>query len=108
MSKNNYVEPFKGKDGYMYVTLVKDGIEHVHPVHMLVWETFKGKVPEGYVVKHKNGNKSDNSLENLVLVNKEEYDDFERRMEEYKSLDDITKKIVKPILIHRKMELGLI
>lgn len=72
MSKNNFVEPFKGDDGYMYVTLVKNGIGHVHPVHMLVWESFKGKVPEGYVVRHKNGNKSDNSLENLVLVKKED------------------------------------
>lgn len=37
-------------------------------VHRLVWESFNGAIPEGYVVDHKNGDKKDNRLENLQLL----------------------------------------
>lgn len=37
-------------------------------VHRMIWETFKGPVPEGYVVDHINQIKSDNRLENLRIL----------------------------------------
>jgi hypothetical protein len=37
-------------------------------VHRLVWESFNGAIPEGYVVDHKNGDKKDNRLKNLQLL----------------------------------------
>jgi hypothetical protein len=37
-------------------------------VHRLVWESFNGPIPQGYVVDHKNGDKKDNRLENLQLL----------------------------------------
>lgn len=37
-------------------------------VHRLVTETFLGKIPEGLVVNHKDGNKVNNNLSNLEIV----------------------------------------
>lgn len=36
--------------------------------HRLIWETFKGPIPEGMVINHKNGIKTDIRLENLEVV----------------------------------------
>ena len=41
--------------------------------HRLVWERIKGKIPEGYVIHHKNGNKKDNRIENLELLSKDSH-----------------------------------
>ena len=41
-------------------------------VHRMVWETFKGPVPEGYVVDHINQIKSDNRLENLRILTQQQ------------------------------------
>lgn len=41
-------------------------------VTRLVWETFKGEVPNGYCLIHKNGMKSDNALTNLKLISLKE------------------------------------
>ena len=37
-------------------------------VARLVWETFRGEIPEGYVVMHKNGCRTMDDLTNLALV----------------------------------------
>lgn len=42
-------------------------------IHVLVYENFIGKIPKGYDVHHKNGNKQDNRLENLELLTKKEH-----------------------------------
>lgn len=34
----------------------------------IIWKTFKGEVPEGYIIAHKNGLKRDNSIYNLYLT----------------------------------------
>lgn len=41
--------------------------------HRAVWERAHGPIPAGYVVHHKNGNKRDNSLENLELLIHEQH-----------------------------------
>lgn len=37
-------------------------------LHRYVWEYFKGDIPTGHHVHHKDGDKSNNHIENLVLV----------------------------------------
>lgn len=43
-----------------------------HYVHRLVWESFKGKIPDGMQINHINEIKDDNRLENLGLVTPKE------------------------------------
>ncbi len=41
-------------------------------LHRLIWESFYGeKIPEGYVIHHKNGDKTDNCILNLQLLRRE-------------------------------------
>jgi DNA-directed RNA polymerase subunit RPC12/RpoP len=37
-------------------------------LHRFVWETERGPIPPGYCIHHKDGNKDDNSIENLSLL----------------------------------------
>lgn len=37
-------------------------------LHVLAWEQERGAVPDGYVVRHLNRDKSDNSLDNLYII----------------------------------------
>lgn len=61
------------KRGYVYNTYKhKDGTLHKHYRHRVIWFYFNGVVPEGYEIDHINGDKTDNSLENLRLVTPKE------------------------------------
>ena len=41
-------------------------------VHRLIWELFNGKIPNGYVVDHLDGNPINNSINNLALKTRAE------------------------------------
>ena len=41
-------------------------------IHKIIWEAFKGKIPEGYELDHINTVRTDNRLENLRLVSHKE------------------------------------
>lgn len=53
--------------GYLIVRLSKP-FRSIMRVHRLVWETFKGTIPSGYELDHKNTIRNDNRLENLRCV----------------------------------------
>lgn len=40
--------------------------------HIIVWETFNGKIPDGYQIDHINTIRTDNRLENLRIVTHKE------------------------------------
>lgn len=53
---------------YLQCTLSKNGVGVCKKMHILVYETFVGEVPNGYDVHHINHNRQDNRIENLCLV----------------------------------------
>lgn len=54
------------KKGYRRVYYQAEGRYRME--HNLVWEKHKGQIPTGYQVHHKNENKVDNDIDNLVLL----------------------------------------
>lgn len=67
-TKDRKLHPYYKKDkGKMLIKI--NGKEEIFA--KLVWEAFKGKVPDGYSVVHKLG-KKDNALSNLKLMSRKE------------------------------------
>lgn len=50
------------------------------PIHRLIWLQANGTIPEGHVVHHINGNRTDNRLENLALMTQAEHTRFHRNL----------------------------
>lgn len=57
---------------YMGITLREGKKFYRIRIHKMIWIYYKGKVPEGKELNHKDGNKSNNSLNNLELVTHKE------------------------------------
>lgn len=64
----------KSLDAYIEVT-PKDnnGIRCSGLAHRLVYEAFNGPIPDGHDIDHINGNPSDNRLENLQCLNRQDH-----------------------------------
>ena len=53
---------------YYVISSGKEG-NYTKLLHRLIWEDFYGcKIPDGYIIHHKNGNKTDNCILNLQLM----------------------------------------
>lgn len=50
------------------VKLIYKGSRRVYSVHRLVWEAFKGPIPEGMIIDHINGNGCCNWITNLQVI----------------------------------------
>lgn len=57
----------KLKTGYLQVRVSHNGKRVNGLAHRLVWQFFQGDIPDGMVLNHKNGVKSDNRLSNLEV-----------------------------------------
>lgn len=70
--KNNKTNNIlKGKitgKGYVEWNLSISGKKKSYLAHRLVYQTFKGDIKDGYVINHKDGNKTNNNLDNLEEV----------------------------------------
>ncbi len=58
--------------GYFILRLSDDGIIKTYTVHSLIAETFLVKPKNDFQVNHKNGDKTDNRIENLEYVSRQE------------------------------------
>jgi hypothetical protein len=57
--------PHTNSQGYLGIGLRRDGKKHYRLVHRLLLETYVGDCPEGYQACHNDGNRLNNSLDNL-------------------------------------------
>lgn len=66
--KNNLLRPSL-TCGYYKVRLSENGMTQDIMIHKLVWQIFDGRdIPENYVIDHIDGNKLNNSIDNLRLL----------------------------------------
>jgi hypothetical protein len=72
-------------DGYVLIRVVRlifrDNLrplfyQSMIPEHRYTWERNHGHLPEGYVIHHINGIKSDNRLENLIAMPKSSHNSY--------------------------------
>ena len=66
--------------GYACVTINENGKDRAYLLHRLVWERENGKVPGGYELHHKDGDKSNWRVENLLPVDKPTHQEIHRQM----------------------------
>ncbi len=65
-SKGKLLKPTKRGTSWFCVVLCDNYGKKAYSISNLVYESFCGKLPEGYSILHKDGNPSNNSLDNLV------------------------------------------
>ena len=54
--------------GYYVVSCQADGKNYTCLIHRLVWTWNNGAIPDGYVVHHLDGDRTNNRIENLELL----------------------------------------
>ncbi len=59
-------------NGYYYITSTAEG-NFKQLLHRLIFEDFYGPIPEGCVIHHKDGNKTNNCIMNLQLLTESEH-----------------------------------
>lgn len=66
---------YQNKEGYYQIS---GATQKKHPsiqsrLHRAIWEFYNGKIPEGYHVHHKDGDKENNNIENLEVLSPSEH-----------------------------------
>lgn len=62
------LKPYINKKGYLYIGLNKDSKRKIFFISRLVFITFIGKIPKGYHINHKDGDKFNNYFKNLECI----------------------------------------
>ena len=61
-----------GNDGYVHLVVKQAGKRVNVRIHKIIWKAFNGAVPCGNEIDHINGDKADNRIINLQLLNHRE------------------------------------
>ena len=61
------------KNGYRSFSKGSRATKKYEYEHRMVWKKFFGDIPKGFVIHHKDGNKLNNDISNLVLMNAKEH-----------------------------------
>lgn len=70
--KCKLIKPGKTRCGYLNIFTCTNGVKTRHIFHRVIWNTFKGEIPEKMDIDHLNGIKTDNRLINLDVVTHQE------------------------------------
>lgn len=86
----------KNNSGYKYINLVKNKIKKTHSIHSLVMKYFGEKRKPNSIIDHKDGNKTNNHIDNLQWISiknntEKYYNNFDKKRE----LIELYKKGVK-------------
>src|SRR5437867_710956 len=65
-----YLRPWRMRNGYLHIPLVRSGVQTHRYVHRLVAEAFIDPIADKMEVNHINGVRDDNRVENLEIVTK--------------------------------------
>ncbi|GMG71790.1 hypothetical protein ShirakiTB12_02580 [Priestia megaterium] len=95
--KERILKHEKNNCGYHRVTLCKNDKKKRFFVHRLVYEAFKGDIPEGLQIHHIDENKDNNQLSNLMLATCRENNHYSAEAKGYK----LTQKDVDYIRSHK-------
>ena len=71
-AKKKVLKTFIDKSGYLLVSLYKDGKNKTFRVHRIIYETFFGDIPNDFQINHKDFNRSNNKINNLEAVTREQ------------------------------------
>lgn len=66
------LKPQPNHNGYLSQMFSVNDKHRLIKVHRVVWESFNGKIKEGMQINHKDGNKTNNNLNNLEVVTPKE------------------------------------
>jgi hypothetical protein len=66
--KEKLLSPGKTENGYLFVTLYKNGVGKTFKIHRLVYSTFVEEIPEDMQVNHIDEDKENNRVDNLNLM----------------------------------------
>lgn len=68
------------RNNYKTVTIVIDGKDTTKTVHVLVAEAFYRPLAENENIHHIDGNKKNNRLTNLVIIDKHEHNELHKKV----------------------------
>lgn len=93
--KSGKLKPIKTRlsgNGYQMVYFYKNNKGYNKYVHRLLYETFVSRIPEGYHIDHIDGDRENNSLENLEPVTPHINNSRKARMRKHKYIREHPQK----------------
>lgn len=74
--KGKVLKQSNNSKGYLKIGLTKYGKTKQFLVHRIIYQTFKGEIPKGYEINHKDYNRINNNIVNLEIMTRKENNDY--------------------------------